>query len=421
MKVEALVNSSAGPVPPVERIYTLDVIRGFALLGILIMNMPYFGMSFFAETDGTHLWNAWWDRGAGTVRDVLFSGKFNSMFSMLFAIGFTIQLERFERRDAEHATSLYLRRIGWLFVFGLIHMCVFWTGDVLHIYALMGLILLALRRVPEKVLWGLFAACLLYPVVVTIIRLLTTTPADIGQMVSVLKTWEETNNVAYGQGSFLDAAREHTRETLFIYSNPSTLRYMLGFYIQILMTMLLGLILGRRHFFQHSAQWLPLIKRLQWWFLGAGLVTGVVFGLWEATTTTPNAPSVMRAVSSFCYYLCRVLIMAFYVSLILRAVHSARWRDRLTPMAVAGRMPLTNYMMQTLISTALFYGWGFGLWGKVGPALNLVMAVVIFFGVQVPLSLFWMRRFSYGPMEYFWRVLVYGRTQLRSREAASAA
>ena len=86
---------------------------------------------------------------------MLFSGKFNSMFSMLFAIGFTIQLERLEKRDPEHAKAIYLRRIGWLFVFGVIHACVFWTGDVLHIYALFGLVLLALRRAPEKLLWTL--------------------------------------------------------------------------------------------------------------------------------------------------------------------------------------------------------------------------------------------------------------------------
>src|SRR5215468_9667545 len=130
------MTSQAEPVSSGERIFTLDVIRGFALLGIYIMNMPFFNTSFYQGADGTHLWPAWWDRTAETARDVLFSGKFNSMFSMLFAIGFTIQLERLEQRDPEHARAIYLRRIGWLFVFGVIHACVFWTGDVLHIYAL---------------------------------------------------------------------------------------------------------------------------------------------------------------------------------------------------------------------------------------------------------------------------------------------
>jgi uncharacterized protein len=103
------MSSAAEPVSTGERIYTLDVIRGLALLGIFIMNMPAFNTSLWADMDGTHLWPAWWDRTAETARDVLFSGKFNSMFSMLFAIGFTIQLERLERRDPEHAKAIAWR------------------------------------------------------------------------------------------------------------------------------------------------------------------------------------------------------------------------------------------------------------------------------------------------------------------------
>jgi uncharacterized protein len=84
-------------------------------------------------------------------------------------------------------------------------------------------------------------------------------------------------------------------------------------------------------------------------------------------------------------------------------------------------MPLTNYLMQTLIATALFYGWGLGLWGKVGPALDLVLAIGIFFAVQVPLSKWWLRRFEMGPMEWLWRKLTYGHASLRRTPAASPA
>src|ERR1044071_7233067 len=107
------MSASATPIAPGERIDTLDAIRGFALLGIFIMNMP-----FFDGADGTHAFPQWWDRGAETFRDVVFSGKFNSMFSMLFAIGFTIQLERLQARAPDRATAIYLRRLFWLFVFG---------------------------------------------------------------------------------------------------------------------------------------------------------------------------------------------------------------------------------------------------------------------------------------------------------------
>jgi uncharacterized protein len=415
------MTSLAEPVSSGERIYTLDVIRGCALLGIFIMNMPWFNESFWIGADGTQLWPAWWDRTAETARDVLFSGKFNSMFSMLFAIGFTIQLERLERRDPDHAKTIYLRRIGWLFVFGAIHACVFWTGDVLHIYALFGLVLLALRRAPEKLLWTLFGCCFLYPVVMGIYRLVTTTPADVQHLIATAKAWEATNNAAYGHGTFLMAAREHAREMRFVYADPRSLGSMMSFYVQVFSTMLVGLILGRRHFFQNSAAYFPLIRRIQWWALAIGIVTGAVFGTWQATVVNPFVPSPARVLSNVCYYLCRVAITAFYVATIIRGVHSSVWRQRLAPMATAGRMPLTNYLMQTLISTFIFYGWGLGFWGTVGPALDLVVAIGIFFVIQVPLSYLWLRHFEMGPMEYVWRLLTYGHASLRRKVVGGEA
>jgi uncharacterized protein len=88
---------------------------------------------------------------------------------------------------------------------------------------------------------------------------------------------------------------------------------------------------------------------------------------------------------------------------------------------MAGRMPLTNYLMQTFIATFLFYGWGLGLWGKVGPAVDIVLAVAIYFLIQVPLSYFWLGRFSMGPMEYVWRLLTYGHASLKRKVAVSGA
>ena len=121
-----------------------------------------------------------------------------------------------------------------------------------------------------------------------------------------------------------------------------------------------------------------------------------------------------------CYLLGRVLIMVFYVATIVRCVHNDAWRRRFAPMAIAGRMPLTNYLMQTLIATTLFYGWGFALWGKVGLAMDLLLAILIFFAIQVPLSKWWLARFELGPMEYLWRRLTYGRASLKpvAREPA---
>lgn len=415
------MTSDATPIRPGERIFTLDAIRGFALLGIFIMNMPGFGTSFFQGADGTHLWPEWWDRTAEVLRDVLFSGKFNSMFSMLFAIGFILLLERLEARDPQHAKAIYLRRIGWLLVFGAVHACVFWTGDVLHMYALFGILLLALRRVPEKWLWALFVASLLYPVGRGIYRVLTTNPEEVQALITLMAQWEASNNVAYGTGSFLAAVREHTREMVFVYTDPNNIQQALGFYVQLFTTMVLGLILGRRHFFENAASQLDLVKRVQWSALGLGVVTGVIFGYYEATVTDPLTPTALGVAARVAYVVCRVATMTFYVATIVRAVHSAAWRPLLTPIATVGRMPLTNYLLQTLLATFIFYGWGLGFWGKIGPALQLVLAIAIYFIIQVPLSRWWLNRFTLGPMEYLWRVLTYGRASLRAATSGAPA
>ena len=111
--------------------------------------------------------------------------------------------------------------------------------------------------------------------------------------------------------------------------------------------------------------------------------------------------------------------MVFYVVVIVRLALRPAWQERLRGIGAVGRMPLTNYLLQSLIGTFLFYGWGLGLWGRVGPAIELGLAFAIFFLLQVPSSSWWFGRFAYGPMEYLWRWLTYGRrTATAAAEAA---
>ncbi len=401
------MDSRVDPLPASERIVTLDIVRGFALLGILIMNMPGFTNSFFIEADGSHLWTQPWDLGAELVRDMLFSGKFNSMFSLLFGIGFTIQLGRLQEREPERAVAIYTRRLLALLAFGVIHATVFWTGDVLHIYALLGFLLLLLRRVSNRTVCVLIGLCLLYPAVSGTLRLLVITPEMVKANVALMQGWEASNNAAYGHGSFLVAAGEHAREALLFYANPMMLWGTVGFYVLMTTTMLIGFLIGRNGWVRRIPELMPAIRRLQWWALGVGVVCALVFGILGEMNRAPG-PTPIKIVISISYVLCRLSLMMFYVFTIVRLAQLPAWQRIFAPVAAAGRMPLTNYLMQTLIATSLFYGWGFGLWGKVGPAAGLALAFAIFFVIQVPLSLWWLRRFEFGPMEWAWRFLTYG-------------
>jgi uncharacterized protein len=111
--------------------------------------------------------------------------------------------------------------------------------------------------------------------------------------------------------------------------------------------------------------------------------------------------------------------MCFYVLTIVRLAQLPAWQRRFAPVAAAGRMPLTNYLMQSVICTTIFYGWGFGWWGQVGPAAQLALAFAIFFLLQVPASLLWSRRYAQGPLEAAWRRLTYGRYQMAIRSESA--
>jgi uncharacterized protein len=381
--------------------------------------MPGFGNSFFAEADGSHLWPGAVDQFAENLRDMLFSGKFNSMFSLLFGIGFTIQYARMEERDPARAPILYLRRLGVLAALGLLHATVFWTGDVLHIYALLGLLLVfPLRRASARTIIVLIALCLVYPVVSGTLRLMLITPEITARLVAEAKSFEASNNAAYGHGTFLQAGIEHLREFAHFYDNRWSLWGALGFWVQMALTMLLGLLAGRQRWVQRIPELMPQIRRIMWLALALGLVCGAAFTAIFHFNRVPG-PSPIKFLGGLCYWTSRPAMMIFYVLAIVRLAQIPAWQQRFAPMAAAGRMPLTNYLMQTAICTTFFYGWGFGLWGKVGPAAGLALALAIFFVIQVPLSRWWLKRHERGPLEALWARLTYGPSGGRAATASS--
>ncbi len=400
--------ASLRALPVAERLPVLDVLRGFALLGILIMNMPMFSYSMFAEADGSHLWPSLLDQRTEQLRDLLFSGKFNSMFSLLFGIGFTIQFARMQACDPAHATRLYLRRLLVLAVFGVVHALVFWPGDVLHVYALLGLVLvLGLRRVSDRGIVALIVACLVYPALSGALRVMVLTKDIVATRVRDAQAFEISNNTAYGHGSFADTVTENVRVMSYFYDDLISLWSTVGWYVMLGMTLLIGVLAGRRRWVQRIPALLPQIRSLAWWTLGVGLVCGAAFTLILAMNRAPG-PSPIKVLGSVCYNVSRLSMMLFYVLVIVQLVQCATWQRWLAPMAAAGRMPLTNYLMQTAICITLFQGWGFGLWMKVGPAFGLLLSLAIFFIVQVPWSLWWLRRHDRGPMEVLWATLTYG-------------
>lgn len=397
----------ARPLAPVERIVSLDVLRGIALLGVFVVNMPYFGMSLFAGARASRNWPDFPDRLAERLTDVLIAGKFHGIFSFLFAVGFTLQIERLYRSKPTEARSIFLRRLLFLFVVGILHAICLWIGDILHIYALMGLVLLALRKVSDRALIALIMASMLAPLALDAWQA-TLPNGHAWRYDSVpAETWVATNDRALGAGSWLDAAAEQARELRFFYTNTAQLQVSVHFWMQLLTTALLGLLAGRHRWLTRAPEHPRLL--IQCMFAGGmlGLATGLGYSFVNTRLAT-TYPSAFDALREALFEVSRLGLMTFIIAGVLLALMKPALNGILGNVGVAGRMPLTNYLSQSVLGTLIFYGWGFGLWGRAGPLANIGLAIGLFVLVQIPFSLWWLRRYRYGPMEGLWRRFTYG-------------
>lgn len=403
-----------GPTLPGERIEVLDVLRGFAILGILLVNMALFNSPFYLLVTDVKLWTGGADRLAIWLIRFFAEGKFYSLFSFLFGLGFTLQMMRAESRGARFA-PFYRRRLLVLLLIGLAHAFLLWSGDILAIYAVFGFLLLLFRVRSQKtiVVWTII--CLLIPIVITAAgagfielgRSIPEAAAEIdkafAETVAGYEALIEQSLRVYSQGSFGEIMAQRAQDTGFLY-------FTLIFWgPNILAMFLIGLYVGRRKFLQNVTAHLPLIRKVMWWGLGLGLVGNLIFVV-ARESSNPPILSLTTLVYTVFFAIGAPALCFFYVSAIILLVQREAWRKRLAPLAAAGRMALSNYLFQSLICTTIFYSYGLGLYGKVGPAVGIVLTIVIFI-IQVALSVWWLRRFKFGPFEWFWRSLTYGKRQ----------
>lgn len=403
--------AAVGPTQPDERIVVLDILRGFALLGMLMVNVPFFSTPSLAWSLGEPWFPGPVNRIAEWLINFLGSGKFNAIFSFLFGVGLTFQLERAAERNTPFVAT-YLRRLAALLVFGIAHCLLLWTGDVLHVYATLGLLLLLFRRIPDRVLFAVIVILLVAPAVRSSYQLYRSGPsAPPHHPPTYWSTQVREQLRLYEQGTYAEMVRDRARDMREIYSGAGRAS---GLYASMLVTMLLGFYAGRHRIFQNLPEHLPFIHRLMLWTLGLGLISGLAFAT-SAVFVDSTKPTLLGVLSNIFYRFNRPLLCLFYLSAIVLLCQRAGWQARLAPLASVGRMPLTNYIMQSVICTTIFYNYGLGLFGKVGPALGLLLAVAIY-AVQVIYSTWWLARFRFGPMEWLLRVVTYGRasaTRLR--------
>lgn len=402
--------------PVTERIGSLDVLRGFALLGILFMNIQAFSMpgsayinpSSYGDFSGINF-VVW------MVSHVIFDQKFLSLFSMLFGVGVLLFCDRIENKGLK-AASLHYRRMLWLLLFGLIHGYLFWYGDILYAYAMSGLLVFLFRhcKVTSLLVW---ATILLS--IPSLFNLLTaySFPYMQAEDVKNLKDiWRPSEamvqeEIANYTGGWMSALNERFEDTFFM----QTFLFLTAIVWRTLGMMLIGMALYKSRFFtlDWSDKRYGLVALL-------GLMIGltmIVYGVMQNVESGFSLEYSMFSGSQYNYW-GSILVALGYASLVMLAVKHKVLINLQQRLAAVGRIAFTNYIMQTIICTTVFYSLGyFGEFSRV-EQLFTVLAIC---ALQLWVSPIWLREYRYGPLEWGWRCLTYWhREPLRRQSTATA-
>ena len=408
----------AGPVTAAERILYIDMLRGMALFGILAANMRGFNAPASVYGNIKVLFHGQADMIAQGFIDIFIQGKFVTLFSFLFGLGFAVQLTRAEARGAKFL-SFYPRRLAALAVFGLIHGMLIWWGDILLAYALGGAMLLLFRKKSQRtILWwagGIFSIPIVIMTAVYIAAMFgkplfgndpnkPPKPPDMEKINSII--------AIYSHGTIPQMLHEN-----WVVWKSEVISALFGFYA--LGLFLLGLWVWRSGIIDRLGEYKPVLKRVFAWCIPVGLALNTFVTLANLRPQT-SKPTLLGYFANILTMPSAHILSAGYAAGLAVLIQSDAWRRALTPFAAMGRMALTNYLTESILCTLFFYNYTTGLYGRVGPAIDLIPTGVLY-GAQVVFSNWWLVRFRFGPMEWFWRGLTYGKFPSMRRDEPLAA
>ena len=410
------------PVEPLEsqkRVFILDVLRGFALLGILMVNMPVFNSPMGAMIGDLSLWTDPANMGAAWVIDFFFHGKFYVLFSLLFGIGFYYFMRKADEAGAG-VIGVFRRRLLILLLIGALHVLLLWYGDILVIYALFGFIMTWFRNKSNRFVLTWAIIFLLIPLAFTamfygVINMAMDQPEagaalEAGFRESELQFMVLADRALqdYSSGSYSEILRMRLTEYSYIWGGIFT------FFPTVLSMFLLGLFAGRKGYLENTTKHLSFFKKLLWISLPFAIA-----GNWLIATYAPLAshiePSMDLLIMQTGFSAGGPATAFVYVSLFVLWLHCGCGLWIAQKFAMAGRMALTNYLTQSIICTTIFYSYGLGLYGKVDYVYGILLTIVIFM-VQLAWSDYWLRHFRFGPFEWAWRSLTYGKLQSMKKE-----
>jgi len=402
-----------------ERVTLVDSLRGFALCGVFIANsfLWFGGRNLLPPEQLGALGAPLLELVTGALFLFLVSQKFISLFGFLFGLGFSIQLSRAEARGAS-IIPLYIRRLLVLLGIGLLHYFGLWLGDILHLYALVGFSLLLFYKRSDRTLlaWAVLLMGVI-PVLIPAIQLFgpvllqgAEAAAEAEKAVQAQEAARRAQLLAALASDSVWTAQlgnaNYTWETWFRSSRaPIWMSLILGRF-------LLGLLAGRHQLLHDVQGHRPLLRRmLVWGLVVGGLLNGLGLLAYHLRTAGGVAPTnIWLFILTSLQDAGHLALATAYVASFALLFQRVRWRRMMEVLSPVGRMALTNYLMQTVVSLWLYDGWGLGLIGRLPPSRSIILALGIF-AVQVMLSHWWLARFRFGPAEWLWRSLTYGRIQ----------
>ncbi len=378
-----------------ERLDVVDALRGFALMGIAIVHfMEQYVGGPTPQEHSNYTQHIFADGILEGVVNFLLRGKFFMLFSFLFGLSFTLQMDNAAKRGVNFS-GRFLWRLAILFAIGTFHH-LFYRGDILTIFAVLGIPLVAFYRVPNRWILAVAAALML-----GIARFFIPMP-DFKNGQEAYEQPEQVYWKAIKSGSLMEVFYQNaTRGAAF------KIEAQVGFFgraYQTLALFLLGLLAGRTHFFENLSEKKALFRRGLFWSLGSmlGLIAigALLFAVFHLDKVNEKAAAFVGIGLYDMMNLCQTGLYIFGFLLLFEK--KAWWRRQILKLAPFGRMALTNYVMQSLIGTTLFFGFGFGLLGEIGACATAAIALVVFMG-QRYFSQWWLSRFQFGPLEWLWR------------------
>ena len=402
-----MVNTNdISPVKTSERFIILDALRGFALLGICLANFPEFSLyTFLSPEAAASMFTAVQDKITRYLLYIFVDGKFYTLFSLLFGLGFSIIIRNAERKGV-NGFRIFYRRMGMLMLFGLLHLMFIWSGDILLLYALLGMLLPFFRQVPDKKLLGWALFFLILPIGVDLVCEITRT-----NLALPFIRLQETYCAEYGINGTNFAYWLHDAEdygTVFQFLVQGACVRMQEFiignrYFKVLGLFLVGFYIGRNRIYADLEGRKNLLVKV----CRLGLIIGLPCSLLYAWSSMGGHPLSDTLHSLFYFISVYPLGFAYAAGLCLlylRVKSLSIWKW----LAAPGRMALTNYIGQSVIGMFLFYGIGLG-WGSTIGLLQTEVIVLAVFLSQMLFSRLWLSGFKFGPLEWIWRMLTYGK------------